>query len=157
MSSKEVQINFRQATKHIFLRPGQIVDIAVDTVRVRVEGAENPPFHNEVPQYPTEKPPDLHVHLRPGEAYRTKREDGTMLHVLAEGTSPRLQLALDILSERKNMLTLDYQEYDLLGPDHWTAVGVAAQPFVSQVDLAIAVAKEEIDRLAATAIKKASR
>jgi len=85
MIPKEVEINFQRATKHVYVRPGQIVDIAMDGVRVRVEGIDNPPFkcdHIHLPS--TEKPPDLHVHLRPGEAYRTKREDGTMLCVLAE-------------------------------------------------------------------------
>jgi hypothetical protein len=48
-----------------------------------VEGIDNPPFKCETAPRPPEMQPDLHVHLRPGEAYRTKREDGTMLHVLS--------------------------------------------------------------------------
>lgn len=85
MTPKEVEINFQKAAKHVYVRPGQIVDIAMDGVRVRVEGIDHPPCRCESPTAPPELRPDLYVHLRPGEAYRTKREDGTVLHVLAEG------------------------------------------------------------------------
>lgn len=82
--SKVVEINFQKAAKHVYVRPGQIVDIAVDGVRVRVEGIDYAPFKCETPSVPPNMRPDMYVHLRPGEAYRAKREDGTVLHVLAE-------------------------------------------------------------------------
>ena len=76
-------IQFKVPENVVFVRPGQIALIAVGDTTIEVRGIDHPPFRCEPGVLPSEKLADLHVVLRPGEGYATRREDGTKLTVSA--------------------------------------------------------------------------
>jgi hypothetical protein len=66
----------------------------------------------------------------------------------------RIQLALDILTEKKSMLTLDNSEYELIGPTRMAAIEVAASDFVNHLRRAQEVVAEETLKLADAAMER---
>jgi len=76
-----IHIEFTPASKHVFVRPGQLVTITIGGVHVHVEGVDYDPCRD------TSTSPHKAEHmviLKPGEMYSTKRDDGTLLRVRAE-------------------------------------------------------------------------